>query len=133
MADYIPAKEIKALILKRVTEGDRAPFHNLLADGLRHAPRMKDWRELRKDPEAYARTIDKLAKLAGYTERTEHVRVNVTGENLASRLVAIHGPDQARAILKAHGLPESLVEPDSAGTTIDATPLPTHQEEPKSQ
>jgi len=123
VAPRIPRKELQAALEKRVASRDRGIFTGILAKGLSIAPRQKDWKKLREDPEKYGRTIATFAKLNGYAERTESVNVSMDVNALAETLVNRYGAEKARTMLTMHGLPASLIpipdEPIDSSVIVD--------------
>lgn len=86
----------------RLARYDRGPFLDLTARFLRNAPSEDAIKsKAEKDPESWARSTRVMATLGGYTERSEHVNVNVNASDMVRALVARVGLDRARVTLEA--------------------------------
>lgn len=109
----IPAKLIRENIEKRLARYDRDPFRDVLSDALSAKPTIAAWKRwAKKDPGKYANSIASLAKAAGFAERSESVKIEYNAETVARELEARFGKEKGRQLLKATGLPESLISDD---------------------
>lgn len=74
----LPATRPRAEIEEQLANLDREPFRELLNECLRAFPDCEDMKEFfAKYPDRAAQTITQLARLAGYTEKTEVTHNNV--------------------------------------------------------
>ena len=86
----------------RLARYDRGPFIDMTARFLRNGPSEEAIKtKAEKDPESWARSTRVMAGLGGFTERSEHVNVNVNARDVVMALVARVGPEKARAALEA--------------------------------
>ena len=109
----------------RLARYDRGPFLDMTARFLRNGPSEEAIKtKAEKDPESWARSTRVMAGLGGYTERSEHVNVNVNAKDMVQALIARVGLDRARTTLEASapGL-LALLPAEAIVTTIEAEPI----------
>jgi hypothetical protein len=71
------ADETKARLIAQLAGYDRQPFIEQLAEIMFNGPRAEDWRKFaRKAPDRWAASLATMAKLAGFTEKTENVHLH---------------------------------------------------------
>lgn len=86
----------------RLARYDRGPFLDATARFLRNGPTEDAIKaKAEKDPESWARATRVMASLGGFAERSEHVNVNLSANDMVRALVARVGLDRARVTLQA--------------------------------
>lgn len=116
-AKPLPQGEVRERIKQRIARYDRAPFQDHLATALERGPKPAHWHALaKKNPARWADAVSTLAKVSGFAERSESVHVQLGPQEIAQQLVARHGQQKALELLKAAGLPTSLIE---TGVTLE--------------
>jgi len=119
----LPGKEVIKRIADQLARFDRAPFQQHLATALSVGPSLSSWRkQSKKNPEAWARSVASLAKVAGFAERKETLNLTLDPEAMSRELVARYGTTKAQTLLEAAGLPVSLIP------TVDIVPEPIEGE-----
>lgn len=114
-------KEIRKTIEMRVSSHDRSVFKPLLADALENAPTAKAWKKLAKTSvPRYVQSVQGLARLNGYADKTEHVVEKRDIKETVTLIVAQRGIEGARKMLEGAGLPLSLLPKESLETITDA-------------
>lgn len=99
-------KEIRKTIEMRVSSHDRSVFRPLLADALENAPTAKAWKKLAKTSvPRYVQSVQGLARLNGYADKTEHVVEKRDIKETVTLIVAQRGIEGARKMLQGAGLP----------------------------
>jgi hypothetical protein len=100
---------------KALTAYDRQPFTDLLLEWFAECPRPEDIRQLaEKDPQKWVQSMASLAKMAGYTDKTEtSVDVTVNYKGLSDSQIE----DRLRQLANRVGLPVNRL------MTIQAEPL----------
>lgn len=129
----LPEREVFQRIESRLARYDRGPFQEQLARALACGPSKSAWRSLaKKNPAAWAQSVEKLAKVSGFAERTESLSLTMDPQQIARELVARHGPDKAALLLQAAGLPSGLVSGEvieQAGAECQTTSDPRSADE----
>lgn len=92
---------VSRTILSELERQSRQPFVDELAKALSHGPSGTDYRKLAADdPEKWSRAVFSLARLAGYTNQTEHVHRHLV-EDTHQLLLELHKAFGEQAALKA--------------------------------
>ena len=113
-APMLDPDEIRKTIQQRVSAHDREVFQPLLTTALDNAPTAKAWRKLAKNNvPRYVQSVQGLAKLNGYADKTEHVVEKRDLKQTVTLIVAQRGIEGAKKMLEGAGLPLSLLPKES--------------------